>query len=151
MSSPDSPDGGEGGRLWNVRGGSGWDSLAGVGGSVAIEERTASETSQDLPPGWRKVRGLARTVPRRLSGTQFTGAQEMSEPSFVFLYVIYQVLEHGHSSGHGIYSLRPLLSICGLAGAIHARKPCHAFFTAHRLASLRQPPSQSLLSISSTL
>ena len=74
VSSPDSPDGGEGGRLWDVRGGSGWDSLAGVGGSVAIEERTASETSQDLPPGWRKVRGPARTIPRRLSGTQFTGA-----------------------------------------------------------------------------
>ena len=111
---------------------------------MAIEERTASETSQDLPPEWRKVRGPARTVPRRRSGTQFTGAQEMSGPFFVFLYVVYQVLEHGDFSGHGIYSLRPLLSICGLAGTIHARKPCHTFFTAHRLASLHQPPSQRL-------
>ena len=31
MSSPDRPDGGEGGRVWNVRGGSGWNSLAGEG------------------------------------------------------------------------------------------------------------------------
>ena len=49
---------------------------------MAVEGRTASETSRDLPPGWREVRGPARTVPRRLSGTRFTGAQEMSDPSY---------------------------------------------------------------------
>lgn len=56
---------------------------------MAIEERTASETSQDLPPGWHKVRGPARDSTQTPSGTQFTGAyREMSEPSFVFLYVL---------------------------------------------------------------
>lgn len=66
---------------------------------MATEEGTASEASRNLSPGWCKVRGPASTVPRNLPGTQFTGAQEMPDPSLVFLYVIYQVLEYGRFSG----------------------------------------------------
>lgn len=41
---------------------------------------SASEASHDLPPGWCKGPGPASAVAGNIPGTQFIGAQRMSEP-----------------------------------------------------------------------